>query len=40
MRVQHEVTEKLYSAFASEGVVMTYPHLNVHLKEMEPGQEQ
>lgn len=40
MRVQHEVTEKLYSVFASEGVVMTYPHLNVHLKEMEPGQEQ
>ena len=40
MCVKYELMEKLYGAFASRGVVMTYPHLNVHLKGMEPGQEQ
>ncbi len=31
--VKYGINEKLYSSFASHGVVMTYPHLNVHIRD-------
>lgn len=33
LEVKHAVTERLYTAFQENGVEMTYPHLNVHMKE-------
>ncbi len=31
LSVSHGLREKLYKTFSAHGVVMTYPHLNVHL---------
>ena len=33
LTVKNEITEKLYSAFASHGVQMSYPHINVHMAD-------
>ena len=33
LRVRRELTERLFAAFAEKKVEMTYPHLNVHLKQ-------
>lgn len=33
LRVRRELTERLYTAFAEQKVEMTYPHMNVHLKQ-------
>ncbi|MBR2663216.1 MAG: mechanosensitive ion channel family protein [Clostridia bacterium] len=33
LRVRRELTELLYTTFAEKKVEMTYPHLNVHLKQ-------
>ena len=31
IRVKYELNEALYQAFKDSGVIMTYPHLNVHM---------
>lgn len=33
LRVRRELTERLYTTFAEQKVEMTYPHMNVHLKQ-------
>ena len=33
LRVRRDLTELLYTTFAEKKVEMTYPHLNVHLKQ-------
>ncbi|MDO4355805.1 MAG: mechanosensitive ion channel family protein [Clostridia bacterium] len=33
MNVRYELNERLYGAFHENGVEMTYPHLNVHVRE-------
>ena len=38
LAVQYSLNEKIYDAFASHGVVMTYPHLNVHMQPDSPDE--